>query len=299
MASDSQPDPKKGRSHLKELSGPMSELLEDPFSEVTRVRQSGMLIAATVSLLLSTGVATLHEVGPEEIKLTFSAPELITWISAAVTFYFLITYCLGVFADTMLSRTKLWSPLVSIAEMEAAMDLERDLRHEALADLTAAVDELPSVREGAMADIDAVWNRHIGRIDELRAALKALPPVGSASDADNQRRLALRKELSDLNEAVQIEMKRAGESRIDENSKKFDEANQRLGINRIVPDWEERAKMRKTLKTSTLIARLRLGIEIVLPMTYAVIALIWTIYHGVTGQLPPPPIPALKPPFHS
>jgi Skp family chaperone for outer membrane proteins len=277
----------------------MSELLADPFSEVTRSRQHGMLIAASVSLLLSAGVATLHEVGPEEIKLTFSAPELVIWISAAVTFYFLITYCLGVFADTMLSRAKQWSPLASIAEMEATMDIEHDLRRTALADLTAAVAESPSATE-VTANIDAVWNKHVGRIDEIRGALKALPPVSTASDADNQRRLALRKALADLNEAVRIEMNHANDSRISENSKKFHEASAHLNVDRILPDWEERTQMMRTLRTSSLIARLRLGIEIVLPTTYAMIALIWSIYNVVTGQLPPlPPIPHLKPPFHS
>jgi hypothetical protein len=53
----------------------------------------------------------------------------------------------------------------------------------------------------------------------------------------------------------------------------------------------------KTLNISAILARARLAVEIIFPITYAVAAIVLIIYHGLAGPVvPPPPILHIKPP---
>jgi hypothetical protein len=294
-------DAEQSSEYREKLSGPLSELLADPFSELTRTRQTALLIAATISLLVSSGIAQIREVGAGDAKLIFPDSQMFTWVSAIVTTYFLITYVLGVIADSMVARTKQWSPLASVAEVQAAIEQEEDVRQKGFEEAKVALKDIvgPSVQE-VLAEIDAIWNKRAKRITEVRAALKALPPSSAASAQQNERRATLRKELSDLNEAAQKEVEKASEARSARDQaawQKYEVARDHVAIDRVVSTVLTKQDLTKTLNISAILARARLAVEIIFPITYAVAAIVLIIYHGLAGPVvPPPPILHIKPP---
>ena len=117
--------------YRRDLSGPLSELLSDFLSDLTRTRQTTLLIAASVALLLTLGLATLGDVEAGFVKLNLEAAERTKWVVFAVTLYFLVAYLLGVSADLAVLWAKRWSPLASIEKVEEAMRADQALRTEA------------------------------------------------------------------------------------------------------------------------------------------------------------------------
>jgi hypothetical protein len=85
-------------------------LLTDPLTDLTRRRQTLLLIAGTITLLISFAVV---EPGPNNtvfgIGLKLTQPAVVGDLCAAVTVYFLILYGLGTYADLVVRRVRLWT----------------------------------------------------------------------------------------------------------------------------------------------------------------------------------------------
>jgi hypothetical protein len=149
--------------HRRVLSQAMSELLADPFSELTRKRQVALLIAATVTALLAAGLLIVSEANFANVKFIAILPQLAKWLGFAVTAYLLIAYLLGVWADWAIANAKRWSPLASIEDMKAAMVSEIKDRNEAYIERKEKLERLQNQLhqiQGEIAasfDDDAKW----------------------------------------------------------------------------------------------------------------------------------------------
>ena len=115
----------------KNLSRAMSELLADPFSELTRNRQIALLIAATIAPLLSSGLVKVKEAEVGGTKFELTAPHLAIWLAVAITGDLFISYILTVWADLSIAKVKRWSPLAKIGNVKAEIDADIKAQMEA------------------------------------------------------------------------------------------------------------------------------------------------------------------------
>lgn len=259
---------------LKGLSGPISSLLTDPLSELTRKRQTALLITATVTLLLSAGLLKLREVALASFKFAeLKPPQLATWLAFAVTVYLLAVYLLGVRADWAIAKAKRWSPLAkiegAIADMNAAKEAiaqeamklaergqsciaERD-RIEA--DMQKKIDELH--RQSEIADA-AMYAYTTGSKEELGRLFVEAEEAHSAE-------WAARQELEDAVAPFNKEIRESLDLVLLEDSGSV--GSQRVDLGR-------------SMGAFSRLTKLRVVLEIIFPAAYAVFSLVWTVVHA-------------------
>jgi len=107
---------------------PLADLLSDPFSEVARERQKALLVSASISLLLSTGLASFSEFGTGEAKFAFISPRSANHVFLFVTGYLLIIYVLAAWADWSIALVRNRSAESLLKELEATMKADEKNR---------------------------------------------------------------------------------------------------------------------------------------------------------------------------
>jgi hypothetical protein len=245
--------------YRRDLSGPLSELLSDFLSDLTRTRQTALLIAASVALLLSLGLATLGDVEAGFVKLNLEAAERTKWVVFAVTLYFLIAYLLGVSADLAVLWAKRWSPLASIEKVEEAMRADQALRTEAkwasLEKVRQLIDE--------KGEIVTEWKAEAG------------PNAAGIMTGFAYNELA----VIELTEICGSEASQPYLKRIEPINRTIQElaanvsSDERLGMK------AEETQLSRGRKLFVYLTRMRVGLEIVFPVLYALFALIWVASH--------------------
>src|SRR6266536_3362567 len=78
-----------------------SVLLRDPLSELTRKRQTNLLVVSVVTILVALSLVSvsMSEINLGVAKMSFSNPALIRYGLACLTTYFLILYGIGLTQD--------------------------------------------------------------------------------------------------------------------------------------------------------------------------------------------------------
>ena len=262
--------------YRRTLSQPLSELLADPLSELTRTRQTALLIASSVALLVSTRLATIGEIGAGGVKLTLNAPQLAKWLAFAVTCYLFIAYLLGAWADWLIAETKGWSPLASIADVKAAMQADEDSLTEANKFWAEKLKVVAPQVDQTTKEMQAKLHHLYAQADQVEAALSSLPQIGSASSEERERRRSLEREQRELNTAMTTASNEL-DNRLAPLMAVVDEVNKRNSWSVRLAMSEEKEDLTNKLSTYSILTRLRLLLEIIFPIIYALFALIWTL----------------------
>src|SRR5262245_46408734 len=113
------------RQSLTDATPVALELLADPLTDLTRRRQALLLIAGSLTLLISYAVVKPGSSGTVlGVTITFTKPDVVPTLCGLVTAYFLIVYLLGVYADWTVRRVRQWAPLAVFNEITAKTALE-------------------------------------------------------------------------------------------------------------------------------------------------------------------------------
>jgi hypothetical protein len=259
--------------YRRSLSHPMSELLADPFSALTRARQTWLLIASTLTLLLSAGIAQVGELTIANVKLTATTPRLATGLAVAVTAYLLVTYLLGVRADWAIAKAKQWSPLASIAEVKTAMISDQEVRAQAATKRSQELERLQIEKEKIKAEMEARFKKIRDRGSEVESAISSVDIHSASSEQLSQVRLLSHEATVLAREDLATQLESNNRLRPLDNA--IGELIQSISLEPTRLMFAESADIEKTVETFSNLTRLRLVIEILFPAAFAVLALTW------------------------
>lgn len=249
--------------YRKRLSEPLGELLSESLSDLTRERQTALMIASSVALLLSFGLATLGDVDAGLVKLNLSVAESARWIVFAVTGYLFVAYALGVIADLLIARVKRWSPLGSIADVKGAIDQDVKQKIQAGRVLNA---ELIALQE-EQAKIRAEWKVSVGVNEPTKVWA-----VGE--EIDLMLKYGSEKAGPFLDRMIPI-------------SKKMNELTDHIPADDIPGMLHEQRELTANLDWYVRLRRSRLAWEVIFPLSYGAFALVWTATHPYVHHLTP------------
>jgi len=241
--------------YRRRLSEPLGELLSDSLSELTRERQTALMIAASVALLLSFGLATLGDVDTGLVKLNLSVAESARWLVFAVTGYLFVDYLLGVVADLLIARVKRWSYLGSIADVKGAIQDDVKQRIASGKVLKEQLIEL----QGQQATIRAEWKASVGVYEPT-----SLWAIGE--EIDLLQKYGSEKAGPFLERMIPI-------------SKKMNELTAHIPADDIPGMLYEQRQLTANLDWYVRLRRSRLAWEVVFPLSYGLFALVWTATH--------------------
>jgi uncharacterized membrane protein SpoIIM required for sporulation len=241
--------------YRRRASEPLVELFNDLLSDVTRTRQTALLIAASVAMLLSLGLATLGDVDAGLVKLDLHAAQYARWIVFWVTMYLFIAYILGVVADLLIARFKGWSAFASIKDVEAAIESDVKQRKEEGKVLLPKWIELQEQH----AKVRREWKASVGiheptNLWALGEEIDLLQKYGSEkAQPFLDRLLPIRDEMNKLTKHIPADD---------------------------IPDmWYEQRQLKGNLDLYVRLRLARLAWEVAFPVAYAVFALVWTATH--------------------
>jgi len=248
--------------HLASVGRPLLDILADPFSGVTRGRQISLLIAASVSWLLSMGLAKVAEVALGDSKFHLNGPpQLPVWLAFAVTLYLLVTYCLYVATDLTMANTKYRWTQETIGDVVATSQKLSTAAQNALQDRVASL-------LAEQAQIRAEWS---AKLEQKRARIKE---IYSSLDAVRSAPAELLDELSKLEES-----ERAISDELVNRTIAYAQAIEKTPTEADIT----RAAMTQfdlvigTLSRFRMLKKWRRWLEIVFPIAYAALALLWTL----------------------
>jgi len=247
----------------RNLSQPLLELLTDPLSDAARARQTALLIAASLVLLLSTGIAQVNEYKAGEAKLTLISPLYANRIAFAVTAYLLVIYLLAVFADWSVVSLKHWAAKAAIKDIEATMvsdqkdRIDRDqVRIKRLHELGSQVDEI-------LAEQKATVDPIMAQTAELANATPDKPATPEF--------FALTDKINQANNAF--------EARLDPLLKEIRVWHNQLTLDPWIAMQADQAAIERTRSQFSFLTRLRVLLEVLFPATYATVALVLALLH--------------------
>jgi hypothetical protein len=259
-------------------------LLADPLSELTRKRQTALLLTATVGWLLSAGLVTVTELKAEDWAIHAEVPWLAKWLAFLITAYLLSVYLLGVWADWTIAKAKGWSPLASIENTKAAMTRELETWFETNSLWEEKAQQAINQKETIRQELNQRIDENRARSTAARAELDTLTEKGlSVSSEESNRKSALMKEVIELGTSLmalqkeRYEKMAAPTSEFDEIIREWDEAIARQSTEVFQPMRDERKIIDKTIPEFSRLTRLRLILEIWIPSAYAASALIVTV----------------------
>lgn len=99
---------------IDDLSQSGADIFQDPMSELSRKRQSYLLIVSMITVLLWATVIKPIEFTEVGLKFTFNEPKYVTGFMGLITIYFLIVYCLSIFQDVKIYQYKQLKPWFSL-----------------------------------------------------------------------------------------------------------------------------------------------------------------------------------------
>lgn len=267
--------------YRKSLSQPFSELLIDPLTELTRKRQTTLLIISTVTLLLSTNLIALSGVVVDvtATKLTLSTPQVAKWLAFSVTFYLLVIYLFSVRADWVVAKAKQWSPLASIAEIKSAMASDHEARIQAGHQRKKEMERLDHRHDEISAEYKLRSDKISQRSSEVSLLIAALPEYGVASHKEREVLSSLFHEASELARAEY-----ANWNEMRELLKPLEESKSQMirdmSLERSFAMVEERNDVESMFSVFTRLTSLRIFVEIIFPVAYAVFSLTGVVYYS-------------------
>jgi hypothetical protein len=261
--------------YRRNLSQPLSDLLADPLSPLTRTRQTTLLTAATVTLLLVFGLATVAKVSGGNAELVLSTPHVARWLAWAITLYLLIAYVLGVWADWAIAKAKRWSPLASIDDVKTAMHQDQQSRINADRYWTDKIDRLVIERDSIQAEKKGRMDPLFARSGEIELELSSLPEPQSTS---SERRRTLEREWPVVTNTLSAAMKEF-DSRLAPVMSALDEAARHLSLDPFLSMLKEQDALTESLKTFSTLTQYRLILEVVFPVAYGLLALLLAMWH--------------------
>jgi hypothetical protein len=260
--------------YRRNLSQPLSDLLSDPLSALTRTRQTTLLTAATVTLLLFFGLATVAKVSGGNAEFVLATPHVARWLAWAITLYLLIAYVLGAWADWAIAKAKRWSPLASIDEVKTAMDRDQEGRISADRYWTDKIDRLVIERESITTEKKA-------RIDPLFARASAIElQRSSMSESDGtsyEKRRSVEHESRVVTDAMGAALKEF-DDRLTPVISALDDAAAHLSLNPFLSMLKEQKALTRSLMTFSTLTQCRLLLEIIFPVVYAGLALLLAVW---------------------
>jgi hypothetical protein len=141
------------KDYLPRLSEPISDLLADPFTKLTRKYQTALLVAATVTVLLSAGIVTIKKVDTfgAEIDITV---QIATMLAFLITCYLSFVFYSSVSADWVIAEAKHWSPLASIDAMKIAAMKELEALDEQSNRAGIEMNQIEKSKDSKLEEID-------------------------------------------------------------------------------------------------------------------------------------------------
>ena len=89
----------KGLAFFQELAKIASTFFHDPLTDVTRKRQTSLLLVSLLTILVALSLITITESNPGGFKVTVESQRTIKYVLSLVTFYFIAVYVLSAFQD--------------------------------------------------------------------------------------------------------------------------------------------------------------------------------------------------------
>ncbi len=236
---------------------PLVDLLSDPFSEVARERQKALLVCASISLLLSTGLARFSEFGTEAAKFAFISPRSANQVFFAVTLYLLIIYLLAAWADWSVALVRKRSAEDLLKRLEAAMSSDEKERQAAAVTLASKMWDLSTELSDLSDKHFAVTIPLAKEIDDLAEAERYHLP--------SQERVTMQARLDELNRSFR---ERSGAI-----SQQIDILHKQNTLHEMVERMQDMGFIRQSKAKVPRVTRARIIIEIVFPAAYGISAI--------------------------
>jgi hypothetical protein len=266
--------------YRRRIADPMAALLADPFSELTRTRQTMLLSMTTITWLLFAGAVTITEAESHGLKIqnvTFA-----NWLAFFLTAYLLIVYLLSVSADWAMAKAKRWSPLGSLEDAKHAMTTARDNRirvNEArTGKMQSLADQMETITKERQPGIDEAAARYrAARVEQTSLTKK----IGSLSPEERARLSAVLHETLELDRSVQA-LRQERDDKVSTLQHDFDEMMFDQSWEWAGPILAEQVDIDKMVSQVSRVTRQRLILEIMFPSAYAILALcgtlVWTLW---------------------
>jgi len=272
---------------LRRLRRPLSKLAEDPYTELTRKRQTSLLIVASLAILLAFGWAAMPsgatgaagaeakaaEVGKGDAA-NANEPKYEGWpfvlkvntrtamvLADIATGYLLVMFLLGARSDQALSRCGLLSPFAPVKELaRAANELQRTFDEEMRA-IHAISDEMGRSSLECRRELQSLVARQSEIMEKLRCEQDPTLHAMLQHDLDTVRNAAV--------EAVQKDSV-SGRASVDRLL-----ALQESGFvvaGDLASAERDQETARRMLEEYWNLARYRFNLEVLLPSAYAIFA---------------------------
>ncbi len=245
-----------GNIYRGRLSEPLSELFADLLSELTRTRQTALLIAASVALLLSFGLATLGDVDAGVVKLNLNVAESARWIVFAVTGYFFIAYVLGVIGDLLLAGVKGRSAFGSIADVKETIKADVKQRIAAGKVVKEKLIDLQEQHDVVLRE----WKASVGIYEPTK-------PLQIGEEIDLVQKYGADKAGPFIDRLLPI-------------SKQMNALTDNLPIDDVPAIWSEERELETSLDRYLILKKARLVWDVLCPILYGAFALVWTATHS-------------------
>jgi hypothetical protein len=261
----------------KDLAGYGIDLLQDPLSEVTRNRQSSLLISSVAALLLSFALVSPTEGSLGGLTVAISHPETIKSAAGLIALYFLIIYLVNVAQDLRIYRYRLMGVAADIGSLNNKLGLSIQQNVESLQEKSKANHEVLSEMQSLFDAQNEIDRKYAPNIDDIEKRIdsgiqQALPQINEGSDSAFWESMseykALTKALDEI-ERKKAEEKRPHIERLNELHKTVDTDEVMTRINQLHDATQDLRHQTELLlrahQTRAWLQRLRIALEIIFP----------------------------------
>lgn len=301
-------DDEEERNFDARLLDRASVLLRDPLSELTRKRQTNLLVVSVVTILVALSLVSvsMSEISLGVAKMSFSNSALIRYGLACLTMYFLVLYGIGLTQDYQIYRRTIRPALGNLADVAEELGNAVDDKQRGLAESAEKFRRYNKLakqvrdRAKSIAYIELMArNQEEGK--KILDAMNKVPPLEDGMSLEEQ----------DANRAAHSELfkqQSASNMRFEEIKKQLDEENQRykaalqeieaeVGKPEEVSEFFKRASdfsneqrlqaVDYLVKTHQRINLARNVVEVVVPAVFGLTALVLVLLHwNPTAQTP-------------
>ena len=265
--------------YFDSLSSVGKEFFSEFLSELTRKRQTAVLISAFIAILVSFTLVSPTETDVAGIKFSFINSSVINPLAGVVCVYFLLVYVISVLQDLELHRYRTMPFLFRQEQIAHRVENEIKERERRLAELRRIFDEKWKDRQELLDRAEAIRLKYKPQTDELEAKLESFNPI-SEHLGDTAKTL---RQLQDIDrKSWQAQLKfydfmheYAKQDGVNELSKEIISSIKDVKLN------DKSELILKTRQRYLLYNRLRLIIEIVFPIglsLFAIGSVIWVVF---------------------
>jgi hypothetical protein len=268
-------------------------LLSDPFSEATRRRHTNLLLSSGTALLMSWAViAPGAEASIFVFRFTVSNATAITMLFGLLSLYFAVAYGIGAYQDLEIYAYRIRP---AFEEIEAVYDRvlkARDVLAEKAVqlqqgfarrdDLSAKADAIRAAYRQKKEPLNTERHRAAAEVSALMATVETRPDSPARRKAADDFE-AVESELRALDQAERSELQALG----DGAAALGDVTSRMKELLLVVPDErgarEHFVELVSTLKAHVRLKKYRAGLEIVVPLGLASLAIYSSVVFAVSS----------------